>query len=210
MRVRSVMSAAGTLPRSMKATNSVRVSLTPSSQPATSASFHSTPISQAIGGEADQLKPAQTLGKRGGEVGGRGLRAVFRLFRQQQARFEKGQPGGHHQIVGGQLQSNLAGGLDEGKILFGQRQNGNPRQINLLAARQLQQQVKRALEPIDVDEEGFPLVARSILRLERQFLRHNDPSGDSSRPGAKIRRENGCFTRSSQASRRLRTGNPQE
>ena len=27
----------------------------------------------------------------------------------------------------------------------------------------------------DVDEEGFPLVARSVLQLERQFLGHDTP-----------------------------------
>ena len=112
---------------------------------------------------------------------------IFGLFGQQEARFEKGEPGGHHQIIGGELQPHLAGGFDEGEILLGQRQNGNAREINLLAAGKLQQEVERPLESVNVDEEGFLFAVRSVFQLERQLLRHHHPSRDSPRPKREIR-----------------------
>ena len=44
-------------------------------------------------------------------------------FRQQQPRFQIGEPRRHHQIVGGKLEAQLPRLLDEGEILVGQRQD---------------------------------------------------------------------------------------
>ncbi|MNC94430.1 hypothetical protein D3C83_112810 [compost metagenome] len=52
-----------------------------------------------------------------GHFGGRGL-IVLRLLGQQQAGFEIGKPRGHHQIIGGDLQTQTAGAGDEIEILI--------------------------------------------------------------------------------------------
>ena len=74
-------------------------------------------------------------------------------LRQQQARFQVGEPRRHHQIVGGELEPHLARLLDEGEILVGQRQDGDLREVDLLLARERQQQIERALEALDVDDQ---------------------------------------------------------
>ncbi len=71
----------------------------------------------------------------------------------EQARFEIGKPGRHHQIVGGQFQLQFARTLDELEILLGQRQNGNLRQIDLVMAGKFQQQVEWSFEAIDIDDQ---------------------------------------------------------
>ena len=57
-------------------------------------------------------------------------------LRQQQARFEVGEPRRHHQIVGGELEPQRARLLDEGEILVGERQDRDLRQVDLLLARE--------------------------------------------------------------------------
>ena len=47
----------------------------------------------------------------------------------------------------------LARRLDEGEILLGKLQNRNARKIDLLPPRELQQQVERPLEALDIDRE---------------------------------------------------------
>ncbi|MGY4289272.1 hypothetical protein ACVWXO_008538 [Bradyrhizobium sp. LM2.7] len=74
-------------------------------------------------------------------------------FRQQQARFQEGEPGRHHEIVGGKLQPDLSRGFDEVKVLVGQRQDRNLGQIDLLLPRQREQQVERAFIALDVDNQ---------------------------------------------------------
>ena len=80
---------------------------------------------------------------------------------QQQARLEVGEPGRHHQVVGGEFEPQLARLLDEGEVLVGQRQDRDLGQIDLLLARERQQQIERTLETLDVDDQrrlvGRPL-----------------------------------------------------
>src|SRR5262249_51445264 len=77
-----------------------------------------------------------------------------RHFGQQQARFEIGKPGRHHEIVGGKLKPQLARRLDEGQILVSERQNGDLRQVDLLLARKHQQQVEWTFKAFHVDDHG--------------------------------------------------------
>src|SRR5262245_45235955 len=72
-------------------------------------------------------------------------------FGQQEARLEIGEPGGHHEIIGGEFEAQLPRRLDERQILVGKRQNRDLGEIHLLLARKHKQQVKRTLETLDVD-----------------------------------------------------------
>ena len=68
-------------------------------------------------------------------------------------RLEVGEPRRHHQVVGGQLQPQLARLGDELEILLGQRQHGDLGQVHLLRARQRQQHVERTLEAVEADDQ---------------------------------------------------------
>ena len=112
---------------------------------------------------ADRRKRAQplreTLRKRGS--------VQFRRLRgsgKEQTRLEEREPRRHDQIVGGKLEAQFARGLDEEQILFGQREDGNARQVDPLPAGKLQQQVKRAFETIEVDGERG--LARRLSEVE--------------------------------------------
>ena len=110
------------------------------------------PVHQAVGGLADRLQPAQPVGERGRHLLGARTFGRRRL-RQQQPRFQKGEPGRHHEIVGGELQPDLSRRLDEPQILVGQRQDRNFGQVDLLLPRQREQQVERAFIALDVDDQ---------------------------------------------------------
>ncbi len=84
---------------------------------------------------ADRLQPLEPQRQRVRHVlGALALRRV--RIRQQQARLQIGEPGRHHQIVGGEFEPQLARLLDEGEILVGERQDRDLREIDLLLARQ--------------------------------------------------------------------------
>ena len=94
------------------------------------------------------------------------------FFGQKQARFQVGKPCRHHEIVGRDLKPKASGRLNEGKVLLGERQNGDLREVNLLVARKLKKEIERPLEPSDIDDEAF-LDARGnrfveIVRRQRQ------------------------------------------
>ena len=105
-----------------------------------------------------------------------GLRIAVGL-RQQQARLEIGEPRRHHEIVGGELEPQSPRLLDEGEILVGERQDRNLREIDLLLAREREQQIERALEALDVDDQrrlvggelrrqlGFEWMFRRVMRI---------------------------------------------
>ena len=98
---------------------------------------------------------------------------VMRVRRQQQPRFQKRQPGRHHQIVGRQFDPQLARLFDEFQILLSQLQHRDLAQIDLLGARQGQQQVQRPLEPVDIDDQrlgGQPFLDGQLVFLE--LVRH--------------------------------------
>ena len=119
------------------------------------------PVDERFRRGADGLKPLQAKRQRSGEILRQRL-FVLVLLRQQQARFEIGEPGRHHQIIGGELEAQIARRLDESEILLGQSQNRNLGEIDLLAARQLQQKIERALKAIDIDKERR-FACRSLL-----------------------------------------------
>ena len=96
---------------------------------------------------------------------------------QQEPRLQEREPGRHDQIVGGELEPLLARGLDEQQILLGERQDGDAGEIDLLPARELEQQVERALEPVEVDRERG-LVARPVgleIAAERRSAHESPP-----------------------------------
>ena len=124
-------------------------------------------------GAANLLEPAQALGQRVGESG-RLVRFRARRVGQQQPRFQVGEPGGHHQVIGGELEPQFARRLDEGEILVGELEDRNSRQVDLLAARKLKQQVERPLEPVDIDVERR--FARATVELEVVALRQRRPT----------------------------------
>ena len=103
-------------------------------------------------GFADGLEPAQAQGERRREVVGARLLALRRLG-QQQPRFQVGEPGRHHEIVGRKFEPQPAGLLDEGEVLLGERQDRDAVEIDLLPAGEFEQQVERSLEPVDVDAQ---------------------------------------------------------
>ena len=110
------------------------------------------PVEQLFGHLPDRLEPPQAL--REGSRHVLGADAVgLGLLRQQQARFEIRKPRGHHQVIGGKLQPQLARLFDEGKVLVGKRQDRDFRQVHLLLAGKRQQQIERALKALDVDHQ---------------------------------------------------------
>src|SRR5947208_2229355 len=62
-------------------------------------------------------------------------------------------PSGNHEITGGKIQTTFARRIDEGEILVGKLQDGDAREVDLLPPRQLQQQIARAFETLDIEGE---------------------------------------------------------
>src|SRR5262249_59423819 len=91
-------------------------------------------------------------------------------FRQQQPRFQIGEPCRHHQIISRELESELARLLDESEILVGQRQDRDFGEVDFLLAREREQKIERALESLDVDYErrflARPLGHKIALQLD--------------------------------------------
>ena len=115
--------------------------------------------------------------QRGGEIGRARLLALGRLW-QEQPRFQIGEPGRHHQVIGRELEPQRPRRLDEGEILLGERQDRDPREVELLAAGEVQQEIERAFIAVDVDHErGFAgRAVRRMILLEWQFSGHGWPS----------------------------------
>ena len=110
------------------------------------------PVHQPVGSFPDRFQPAQPVGERGCQFLGAGS-VRRRRFGQQQARFQVGEPGGHHEVIGGEFEADLSRRLDERQILVGQRQDRNLGEIDLLLPRQRQQQVERPFIALDVDDQ---------------------------------------------------------
>ena len=91
-----------------------------------------------------------------------GFVALAGLARQQQPRLEVREPRRHDEIVGGKLEPQLLRLADEAEILVGERQHGDLGEVDLLRARQRQQQIERALEAGDVDDERVLVVEVSV------------------------------------------------
>ncbi len=103
-------------------------------------------------GLADLFQMLQAAREIGGKIRGRRLIGLGR-FGQKQPRFQIRKPGRHHQIVGSELDAQIARALDEGKILVGQRQDRDFREIDLLGAREREQKIERALESGHIDDQ---------------------------------------------------------
>ena len=110
------------------------------------------PADQQLGRASDLLEPAQASRERVREPR-RVLRLRLRRNGEQEPRFQVGEPCGHDEIIGGELEPQFARGLDEGEILVGEFEDRNAHEIDLLAARELQQQVERTFEAVDIDLE---------------------------------------------------------
>ncbi len=118
----------------------------------------------------NRSKRAQPLGKtlrKRGSVQFRRLRSSGK----EQARLEKREPRGHHQIVRGKLKSQFSRGLDEAQILFSERKDGDARQVDPLPSGKLQQQVKRAFETIEVDCERGLARRLSAVEIDSKSIR---------------------------------------
>src|SRR5262249_31492882 len=102
------------------------------------------------------------------------------LLGKQKARLQICEPGCHHQIIGGQLQAHFARVFDKGEILIRQRQNGDLGEIDFLLSREREQQVERALEPLNINHERG-LVAGSPRQFGFEFVLgvHAEPAAGS-------------------------------
>ena len=87
------------------------------------------------------------------------------LLGQQQRGFEIGQPGRHHEVIGGQFQLQIGCALDIGEVLINQREDRNLAQIDLLAARKIEQEVQRPFPAIERKVELVTPLARWTGRL---------------------------------------------
>ena len=114
---------------------------------------------------------------------------LARVGRQQQARLQEGEPGRHHQVVGRQFDPQRLGLVDEGQVLLGQLQDRDLAQVDLLGARQRQQQVERPLEAVDIDDQrlgGQPLGDRRSRLVLPLILSHRPVRSEA--PQARPRR----------------------
>ncbi len=118
-----------------------------SPRPKTSRSSRSRPISR-VGGGAHGVQPLQPPAQPRRHLVGGGLAIGAFFLRQHQARFQIGQPRRHHQIIGGQLQIDALGRFDELQILVGQLEDRDLGDIDLLVARQGEQQVERPFKAV--------------------------------------------------------------
>ncbi|PHK29668.1 hypothetical protein VF12_30780, partial [Nostoc linckia z15] len=94
--------------------------------------------------------------ERGGHFLGRWFFALA-LFGagQQQARFQIGQPGGHHEIVGREGEVPAPCLVHEGQILFGQLGDRQLQQIDLLRPGERQKDMQGAFIAFQIDDEGL-------------------------------------------------------
>ena len=109
-------------------------------------------VDQARRRVAHGFEPLQPELQHGGQFLA-ALAVVAGLLGDQQLRLEEGQPRRHDQIVGREFQPELSRALDEDQILLGERQDRNAREIDLLVARKVQQQVERPFEAGDIDDQ---------------------------------------------------------
>ncbi len=112
----------------------------------------------------------QAEGKRCGHLLAGGT-VVLDLLRDQQAGLEIGEPCRHHEIIGGKLDADAAGGFDELQILLGKRQHRNARKIDLLVAGEVEEEIERAFEAGDVDHQRR-LMARAVGTIVLPKLVH--------------------------------------
>jgi len=136
---------------------------------------------QLLGGVAHGLEPLQPkLQQRHHHLAGGFV--VDRCLRHHQAALEVSQPGRHYEVVGGDLDALLAHRLDEFEILLGEREHGNLRQVDLVPAGQVEQQVERALVASNIDVKHV-LVGRRRWRRQPIRICCGHPAGARKRGG---------------------------
>ena len=89
------------------------------------------------------------------------------LLGQQKLGFEIREPGGHHEVIGGDFEAQFPRGVDIGEILLGEVEDGNLGQVDFLGSRQDEKQVERAFEAVELKEQNVGLVFR--LKPLRRF-----------------------------------------
>jgi hypothetical protein len=107
-----------------------------------------------------------------------GARIVFQAFfrrraRQEHARLDLGQDGGHDQVFGGELEAHLVHRLDVVDVLardFGDR---DVEDVQVLAADQVQQQVQRAFEGVEDDLERIRRDVQVLRDLQDRLAKHH-------------------------------------
>ena len=112
---------------------------------------------QAASGGLHRCQQPQPVLQHRSELGAARL-VILRRLRQQQTRFEIGEPRRHHQVVGGDLEAKLALPGDKVEILIGQRQDRDPGEIDLLLTGQCEQQIDRPLIPVELEHELVRLI----------------------------------------------------
>ena len=113
-----------------------------------------------------------------------------RVGRQQQPRLQEREPGRHHQVVGRELDPQPLRRLDEAEVLLGEPQDRDPPEVDLLAARQRQQEVERSLEAVEVDDQRLgrqPLGRRSRRRRSPQACARPPIAANSAASAAGVR-----------------------
>ena len=95
----------------------------------------------------------------------------FLRSRQQKPGLQISQPSGHHEIIRRKLKAKAARGFDKFEILLGERQHGNFLQVYFLSPREIEKQVERPLEPVDIDDEGAAMPGFVGLQLKFKFQR---------------------------------------
>ena len=93
------------------------------------------------------------------QPGGQFVRIGFLAFvaRQQQRRFEVGEPGGHHEVIGRQFEPEILRLFDMGEVLVDERQDRNLAQVDLLPPREVQQQIERTFPAIEFEIQRLRL-----------------------------------------------------
>ena len=117
---------------------------------------------QPAGNLAQGLQPLELEGQGRRHFGAARFVGDF-VPRQQQTRLQVGQPGRHHQIVGGQLKLQCPGPADECQILVCQLQDRDLRDIDFLVPGEGEQQVQRTFETLQIEEKPVVGVRRAII-----------------------------------------------
>ena len=97
---------------------------------------------------------------------------VLRRLGQQQAGFQIRQPSRHHEIIGRDFEAQLPRCRDEREILLGERQDRDLGQVDLLLAREAQQQIDRPLEPVEIENQRRLAGLGRLAGFGRCRLRH--------------------------------------
>ena len=92
-------------------------------------------------------------------------RVLLRVLGQQQAGFEISEPRRHHEIIGGDLQLQRPRFGEIGQILLDQLQDRDLREIDLLRAREVEQQVERPLPAVERQVQLIGLADRPLLEI---------------------------------------------